>query len=309
MKKQQKTNPARPVRNKTSKGGQGRKPDFAKGRTATNDSRPRTSYKSSNGGRTATRKRTQESKDQGILPNVPTRLNKVIADGGVASRRAADAMILAGDVTINGEICTQPGTMVSISDVVSVRGEAVSRYKHLTYILLNKPKDTITTSNDELGRKTVFDIVRLHTRLFSVGRLDRNTTGVMLLTNDGDLANRMMHPRYMVPRSYRALLDKGLSERDARSIAEGVELDDGPTAPSELVISPQNRHIVHIRLHEGRNHEVRRIFEFLGYTVRQLERKEYAFLTIRGLKRGEYRHLSKEEVAALREYVGLSKRT
>lgn len=234
------------------------------------------------------------------------RLNKAIADAGISSRRHADELIRNGRVRINGNIVTELGTKVSISDMVSVDGEPITRDKHLTYILLNKPKDSITTSSDEKGRSTVFDIVRVHTRLFTVGRLDRNTTGVLLLTNDGDLAHRLMHPSYEVPRVYRARIDKPMRPMDARRIAGGVELDDGMTSPCEVMIDVKDSRVVHIALHEGRNREVRRLFESLGYEVKSLDRKQYAFLTIRGLNRAEYRHLTRDEVAELRRIVNLA---
>jgi 23S rRNA pseudouridine2605 synthase len=223
------------------------------------------------------------------------RLNKAIADAGVASRRAADELIQDGKVKLNGKVCTELGTKIGIDDIVTVNGEPITRMKHLTYIILNKPKDVITSSNDEMGRTTVFDIVRLRTRLFTIGRLDRNTTGVLLLTNDGELANRLMHPRYGISRIYKAGLDRPLLPE----ISKGIELEDGPTQPCQIFIDPGDPHMVHIELHEGRNREVRRIFEHFGYEVRRLERKQYAFLTTRGLNRGEYRHLTRGEVDEL----------
>jgi len=232
-------------------------------------------------------------------------LNKAIADAGVASRRAADELILGGNVTVNRKVCTDLGTKIGPDDVVSVNGEPITRTKHLTYILLNKPKDVITTSSDELGRTTVFDIVRIHQRLFTVGRLDRNTTGVLLITNDGDLANRLMHPRFEIPRLYKAGLDKPIEQRHAKAIAQGVELEDGPSQPCEVTIDPDDSRTVYVELAEGRNREVRRLFEHFGYDVRRLDRKQYAFLSTRGLARGEYRHLTRDEVAELRNLVKL----
>ncbi len=232
-------------------------------------------------------------------------MNKAIADAGVASRRAADELISAGKVTINGKVCTELGHKVSAQDIVAVNGEPITRYKHLTYVLLNKPKDVITTAKDELGRATVFDIVRLRTRLFTVGRLDRNTTGVLLLTNDGELSNRLMHPRYGIPRVYYATVDHPMEPKHAAAIARGVELEDGPTQPCDVVIDPRDPHKVMLEIREGRNREVRRLFEHFGYDVKKLDRKQYAFLTTRGLARGEYRHLTREEVSELRKLVKL----
>lgn len=208
---------------------------------------------------------------------------------------------------INGAIVVDLGTRVGIDDVVTVNGEPITRQKHLTYILLNKPKDVITTSRDEKGRATVFDIVRLKTRLFSIGRLDRNTTGVLLLTNDGDLANRLMHPRYGVTRVYKAALDRPLRADHMRQIAAGVELEDGPTQPCDVMIDPDDKTSVALAIREGRNREVRRIFEHVGYEVKRLDRKEYAGLSTRGLKRGEYRHLTRDEVDQLYRLVNLAR--
>jgi 23S rRNA pseudouridine2605 synthase len=258
----------------------------------------------SSGERSPARKtdgRQGPSKRPGTFKEAPKiqRLNKAIADAGVASRRAADELILNGKVKINGKVCTELGTKIGISDIVTVNGEPITRMKHLTYLLLNKPKDVITTSSDELGRTTVFDIVRLRTRLFTVGRLDRNTTGVLLLTNDGELANRLMHPRYGVPRIYKAKLDRPLLPEHARKIAAGVVLEDGPTQPCQVFIDPADSESAHIELYEGKNREVRRLFEHFGYDVKRLDRKQYAFLTARGLARGEYRHLTRDEVNEL----------
>ncbi|MEY3386633.1 MAG: hypothetical protein RIR53_1444 [Bacteroidota bacterium] len=250
---------------------------------------------------------TKQKRSDIIEPTQPVRLNKAIADAGVASRRRADELIVSGCVRINGAIVVDLGTRVNIDDMVTVNGEPISRTKHLTYILLNKPKDAISTSRDEKGRATVFDIVRLKTRLFTVGRLDRNTTGVLLMTNDGDLANRLMHPRYGVTRIYRAALDRPLRADHMRQIAAGIELEDGPTQPVDIMIDPEDRATVVLAIREGRNREVRRIFEHFGYEVKRLDRKEYAGLSTRGLKRGEYRHLTRDEVDELYRVVNLQR--
>lgn len=250
-----------------------------------------------------TRKRHQRGDIVG--PEQSVRLNKAIADAGVASRRSADELIEQGKVTINRKVCTERGTKVGPEDVVAVNGEPITRTKHLTYVLLNKPKNTISTSSDEKGRTTVFDVVKIHQRLFTVGRLDRNTTGVLLITNDGELANRLMHPRYEISRVYKVGLDKPLDPRDGKRIAAGVELEDGPTQPCQVMIDPKEPSTVFLELAEGKNREVRRLFEHFGYEVRRLDRKQYAFLTTRGLARGEYRHLTRDEVAELRRLVKL----
>lgn len=243
-------------------------------------------------------KRVEPQDEQKVV-----RLNKAIADAGVASRRRADELIRSGCVRINGRVVTELGTMVEIDDMVTVNGEPITRYKHLTYIVLNKPKDTISTSSDEKGRATVFDIVKIKSRLFTIGRLDRNTTGVLLITNDGDLANKLMHPRYGITRVYKAALDRPLRQDHMRAIAKGVELEDGPTQPVEIAIDPSDKSSVLLAIREGRNREVRRIFEHFGYEVKRLDRKEYANITTRGLKRGEYRHLTRDEVAELQRLV------
>lgn len=237
--------------------------------------------------------------------HLPVRLNKVIADAGVASRRHADEYIAAGRVRVNGVVAHELGMKVTLDDMVTVDGEPVTRSKHLTYVILNKPKGVITTSSDEKGRSTVFDIVKIQLRLFTVGRLDRNTTGVLLLTNDGELANRLMHPRYGIPRAYKAVVDKMFRTEDARKLAGGLELEDGPTQPCLVVINPEDKKEVMLEIREGRNREVRRMFEHLGYEVQRLDRKQYAFLSTRGLKRGEYRHLTRDEVFELRRLVKL----
>jgi 23S rRNA pseudouridine2605 synthase len=200
-------------------------------------------------------------------------------------------------------VVTELGTKVEIDDMVTVNGEPITRYKHLTYVVLNKPKDVISTSSDEKGRATVFDIVKIKSRLFTIGRLDRNTTGVLLITNDGDLANKLMHPRYGITRVYKASLDKPLRQDHMRQIAKGVELEDGPTQPVEIAVDPSDKTSVLLAIREGRNREVRRIFELFDYEVKRLDRKEYANITTRGLKRGEYRHLPREEVAELQRLV------
>lgn len=233
------------------------------------------------------------------------RLNKFLADAGIASRRKADELIASGAVKVNGRVVTELGTKVHPGDLVTVHGKPVSPYKHLTYVVLNKPKDYITTTSDERGRKTVLDLVPLKTRIYPVGRLDRNTTGVLLLTNDGELAARLMHPRYGVEREYIAGLDKPLKAEHAAAIAEGIVLDGEKTGPAEVIISPTDPRQVCIILREGKNREVRRLFEHFGYEVRRLHRSRYGIITPRGLARGEYRHLTRQEVIALRRLVGL----
>jgi len=235
-----------------------------------------------------------------------TRLNKVIADAGVASRRAADELIAEGRVKVDGRVVTELGTRVTSNERVMVDGKLIGDPERHIYILLNKPKDTITTTNDERGRRTVLDLINSRERVYPIGRLDRHTTGVLLLTNDGELANRLMHPRYHVPRLYDVVLDKPLELRDGRAISEGVELENGDvTQPCEIDMTDRDRQRLIITLYEGKNREVRRLFEHFGYEVTRLDRKFYAGLSARGLARGEWRRLERKEVSALRRLVDL----
>lgn len=241
------------------------------------------------------------------------RLNKFLADAGICSRRQADELIEQGHVKVNGVVITEHGTRVHLADLVTVKGEPVNAEKHLTYIILNKPKDYITTTSDEKGRKTVMELIPIHSRVYPIGRLDRHTTGVLLFTNDGDLAHRLMHPSYQVSRMYAAYLNKRLTIADARKIAGGVNItvDDGEDYVSgecNVLIDPDDPRSAIIELAEGKNREVRRIFETLGYEVEKLDRREYAGITTRSLARGEYRHLSIPEVRALEKLVGLENR-
>ncbi|MFM8437845.1 MAG: pseudouridine synthase [Candidatus Kapaibacterium sp.] len=235
------------------------------------------------------------------------RLNKFLADAGIASRRSADELIEAGVVKVNGVVVTEQGTKVQPADLVTVRGEPVSYIKHLTYLVLNKPKDHITTTSDEKGRKTVMDLIPLKQRLYPVGRLDRNTTGALIITNDGELATRLMHPKYGIEREYVVGLDKRLTSEHAKSIANGVTLEDGTTGPAEVLINPEDRTEIRIILREGKNREVRRLFEHFGYEVLRLHRVRYAHVTVTGLSRGEYRHLTRDEVRALRKTVKIDR--
>jgi len=251
--------------------------------------------------------KTGAGKKKALLSeNEPVRINKFLADAGVASRRKVDELILQGVVKVNGKLVEEPGVKVTKSDFITVNGDPVKEIKHNIYILLNKPKNTITTTNDDLNRKTVLDIVKKHSRIFPVGRLDRNTTGVLLLTNDGELAYRLTHPKFEVERTYSVKLDKVLNTTHAQSISEGVTLEDGDvTAPCEVFIHPEDKTKLMITLREGKNREVRRIFELFGYEVKQLDRKVFAGLTYKGLEKGDYRHLTKSEVLSLNKKLGI----
>ncbi len=238
----------------------------------------------------------------------PLRLNKYLANAGVASRRKADKLIAAGLVRVNGKVIKELGSRVQSNDLVTVKGDPVNADQHLTYLLLNKPKDYITTTSDEKGRKTVMELLQTSNRLFPVGRLDRNTTGVLLITNDGDLAHRLMHPSYQVERLYRCGLDRKLLAEHALKIARGLDLEDGRTQPCEIIVDPKDGKKVTLCIREGRNREIRRMFESLGYDVRKLDRKMYGPLSTRGISRGDYRHLTRTEVRDLEQLVGLANR-
>jgi 23S rRNA pseudouridine2605 synthase len=229
------------------------------------------------------------------------RLNAYLARAGVASRRRADELIRAGRVRVNGA----PGelnTVVGKSDVVEVDGARVQRQR-LAYALLHKPADAVTTAHDPQGRRTVVELVPDEPRVVPVGRLDADTTGALLLTNDGDLAHRLAHPRYGVPKVYEAQVDGSPSADALARLREGVELDDGVTAPAEARMLAPGR--IELTLHEGRKHQVKRMCETVGHPVRRLHRSRYAGLDLEGLEPGEWRELTADEVAALRVLVGL----
>lgn len=229
------------------------------------------------------------------------RLNKFIANSGVCSRREADELIASGVVKVNGEIVTELGYKIKPEDRVHF-GDRLIRGEKPVYILLNKPKDFITTSKDPQNRRTVLDLLTtVKERVFPVGRLDRNTTGLLLLTNDGDLAEKLTHPRKNVEKIYHVELDKKLTEKDFRQLEEGVELEDGFFKPDELAfVEGENKAHVGIRIHSGKNRIVRRFFEALNYKVIKLDRVVYAGLTKKGLPRGKYRALEEDEVAFLK---------
>lgn len=237
--------------------------------------------------------------------NAPIRLNKFLSESGVCARRKADEYISQGAVKVNGKIVTELGTKVLTSDFITVNGDPIPERSRMIYIILNKPKDVITSTNDEFDRTTIMDIVKKDARIYPVGRLDRNTTGVILLTNDGELAHRLTHPSYEIERIYNVKLDKPLQFGDAKQISEGVELEDGKTSPCNVSINPLDPTKIILTLTEGRNREVRRIFEEVGYIVKQLERKYFAGLSVKGLGRGDYRHLTKYEIIDLKNQVKL----
>jgi 23S rRNA pseudouridine2605 synthase len=228
------------------------------------------------------------------------RLNAFLARAGVASRREADELVKAGRVQVNGEP-GQLNTVVGAHDVVAVDGRRVER-QPLAYVLLHKPGGVVTTARDPQGRRTVVDLVPRMTRVVPVGRLDADTTGALLLTNDGRLAHRLAHPRYGVPKVYEAEVEGSPGPDTLRALREGVELEDGRTAPAEArLVRPG---IVELTLHEGRKHQVKRMCEAVGHPVRRLHRSRYAGLGVEGLAPGEWRELTAEEVAELRKSWG-----
>ncbi|WP_281643944.1 pseudouridine synthase [Bacteroides zoogleoformans] len=248
------------------------------------------------------KKKQIEYKEQFVDPNEPIRLNKFLANAGVCSRREADEFIAAGVVSVNGEIVTELGTKIKRGDEVKFHEQPVSLERKV-YVLLNKPKDTVTTSDDPQARRTVMDLVKgaCDERIYPVGRLDRNTTGVLLLTNDGDLASKLTHPKFLKKKIYHVHLDKNLTKADMDQIAAGIQLDDGEIhADAISYTDEQKKNDVGIEIHSGKNRVVRRIFESLGYKVVKLDRVFFAGLTKKGLRRGEWRYLSEPEVNFLR---------
>ena len=247
-------------------------------------------------------KKQIEYKDILTDPNEPIRLNKFLANAGICSRREADEFITAGVVSVNGEVVTELGTKIKRTDEVKFHDEPVS-IERKTYILLNKPKDCVTTSDDPQERKTVMDFVKgaCKERIYPVGRLDRNTTGVLLLTNDGDLASKLTHPKYLKKKIYHVYCDKNVTKADLDQIAAGVTLDDGEIhADAISYVSETDKSQVGIEIHSGKNRIVRRIFESLGYKVIKLDRVYFAGLTKKGLRRGDWRYLTEQEVNMLR---------
>ena len=247
-------------------------------------------------------KKRIEYKDEHLDPNEPIRLNKYLANAGVCSRREADEFIQAGVVTVNGNVVTELGTKVVRTDEVKFHDQPVTLEKKV-YVLLNKPKDYVTTSDDPQQRKTVMDLVKnvCPERIYPVGRLDRNTTGVLLLTNDGDLASKLTHPKFLKKKVYHVYLDKNVTAHDMQQIATGIELEDGEIHADDIqYASDTDKSQVGIEIHSGKNRIVRRIFESLGYRVVKLDRVQFAGLTKKNLRRGDWRFLTEKEVEMLR---------
>jgi 23S rRNA pseudouridine2605 synthase len=248
------------------------------------------------------KKKQIEYKEQFIDPNEPIRLNKYLANAGVCSRREADEYIQAGVVSVNGEVVTELGTKIKRGDEVKFHDQTISIERKI-YVLLNKPKDTVTTADDPQARRTVLDLVKgaCEERIYPVGRLDRNTTGVLLLTNDGDLASKLTHPSYLKKKIYHVHLDKNLTQADMEKIAAGLELEDGEIQVDAISYTDEaKKSDVGVEIHSGKNRIVRRIFESLGYKVVKLDRVYFAGLTKKGLRRGDWRFLNEHEVNYLR---------
>lgn len=230
------------------------------------------------------------------------RLNRFIANSGVCSRREADTLIQAGVVTVNGEVVTELGTKVNIhDDDIRFNGERL-KGEEKVYLIMNKPKGYVTTASDPHAEKTVIDLLKgCSSRVYPVGRLDKNTTGVLLLTNDGEIAERLTHPSYDKKKIYQVSLDRELSEEDYHKILEGVSLTDGDVKADELeFIDANDKRKIGIEIHSGKNRIVRRIFDSLGYNVKALDRVYFAGLTKKGLKKGEWRYLTEGEINILK---------
>jgi 23S rRNA pseudouridine2605 synthase len=253
--------------------------------------------------------RKPEVRSQSTVIQEEVRLNRYLSQAGVASRRKADELIEAGQVTVNGQVVTELGIRVKPGDRVQVGGRSVTPLDH-EYILLNKPADTITTTSDDRGRRTVLDLIDARpndgTALYPVGRLDRHTTGALLITNDGELAHRLMHPSYQIEKLYRIETLNSVKPHELELLRAGVDLEDGRAAADQVAyIDPKNHHFIGMSIHEGRNRQVRRMMEAIGHEVVALERVSYAGLTTDGVRKGKWRRLNEREVQRLKRLVKL----
>ncbi|MBR4830726.1 MAG: rRNA pseudouridine synthase [Bacilli bacterium] len=234
------------------------------------------------------------------------RLQKVIANSGYCSRRKAEELISNGKVIVNGDIVRELGTKVNSSDIIIVEGHSIS-YEEREYYMLNKPREVISSASDDKGRKTVVDYIETDKRIYPIGRLDYDTTGLILLTNDGDFANKMMKPSNNIIKTYLAKLDSILTKEDTEKLLNGLVIDGVKCIPDRVKIKDidkkTNRCLVEISIHEGRNHEVRKLFEKLGYNCLKLTRIAYGSLKLGNLRSGEYRHLSKQEINELLQLI------
>ena len=246
-------------------------------------------------------RRSIPSETEPVAPQ-PIRLNKYIANAGVCSRRDADQLIASGQIKVNGKIVTELGLKVNREDKVTYQGKVLVPEKPI-YVLLNKPKDFITTTVDPQDRRTVMDLVKKAggERIFPVGRLDRNTTGLLLLTNDGELAEKLAHPSNNIKKIYRVEVDKRVTKEHIEQVAQGLTLDDGPVQVDQIAILSTDHRILGLEIHVGKNRIVRRIFEHLGYEVLKLDRVVYAGLDKKNLPRGKWRFLTEKEVIRLKQ--------
>jgi len=256
------------------------------------------------GGRQSAVRSPQQTPDSELRTlNSAMPLNKYIAHCGVCSRRDAAEMVKLGKVKVNNETITEPGHKVSAKDEVKVNGKKISLAKNLVYILLNKPKDYITTTDDPQKRKTVLDLIKIKERIYPIGRLDRNTSGVLLLTNDGELSQKLSHPSHEVKKVYHVTLNRALDKKDFDEVLKGVKLEDGPASVDVLAYADvKDKTQLGVEIHSGRNRIVRRIFEHLGYDVKNLDRVMFAGLTKKNVERGKWRFLSEKEVRDLKYF-------
>lgn len=226
------------------------------------------------------------------------RINKYIAKCGISSRRQADRLIDAGRVKVNGEILTEPGYQVEENDYVTVDDIKISLVEEKIYLMLNKPKGYACTNNDPFADKTIFDLIDLDYKLFSIGRLDMDSRGLILITNDGDLYNRIMHPKNQIFKTYEVLLNKDFNRGFESKFRRGIDIGDYITAPSYLTFTDNQKKII-IKISEGKKRQIRRMFHALGYHVLDLKRTAIASLNLAGLKEGQYRHLTNDEITYL----------
>ncbi len=273
-----------------------------------NGYRPRHQYNNNNTYKqyntyNASFKRRIEYKEVDNDPDAMIRLNKFLANAGICSRREADQYIQAGVISVNGQVVTELGTKVKRSDEIKFHDQPVNIEKKV-YVLLNKPKDYVTTADDPQQRKTVMELVQnaCKERIYPVGRLDRNTTGVLLLTNDGEMASKLTHPKYLKKKVYQARLDKNITKHDMEQLVTGLQLEDGEIHADQIeYVKPDAKDVVGIEIHSGRNRIVRRMFEAIGYKVIRLDRTMFAGLTKKNVRRGDWRYLTEKEVEMLRQ--------
>lgn len=239
------------------------------------------------------------------------RIQKVISNLGYASRREAEKLILDGKVKVNGEIVRELGTKVTKKDVITVCGDVLDKNKNYEYYILNKPRGVISSVSDPCGRRTVVDLIETDARIYPIGRLDYDTTGVLLLTNDGELANKLMHPSSNIEKTYVVKVDGLVTGKDIKTLRNGVIINGNKTYPAKVKLKSYNKKtdksIVILTIHEGKNHQVKNMFKVLGYDVLKLKREKYADLDLVGLRVGEYRKLTNKEVSVLYSKIKTTK--